>query len=299
MKRLRASGTRPTVTKRSTRVYHLVNVFTRDGGNFTGNPLCVFEDGTGLSAPEMQALALQFNLSESTFILPPAAGGRAAARVRIFTPGEELPFAGHPTLGTAHVLRRLRGGDEMAIELAAGLVPVEATGDCWTLTAPPATHRPVDESAADLAAAVGLHAADLADGASGALWVSTGTEQLLMPLRSVDAVLRAVADPLRITRMRSRQDNSMVGIFHDDGRLVTLRFFFRNGLGVAEDPATGSACANLGGWFMAMGQVPITRIVQQGDQIRRPSTLRLDVGADCQIRVSGDVLYLGQGWVQL
>ena len=279
-----------------TRIYHLVNVFTRDGGALTGNPLCVFEDGTGLAASEMQALALQFNLSETTFIMRAGTTPGAPVDVRIFTPNEELPFAGHPTLGTAHVLRRLRGGEQLRLALAAGVVPVEARGDCWTLTAPPATHRPVEESRDELAAMVGLSVDDLAEpGSAPPLWVSTGTEQLLVPLRTRAAVLRAAADPLRVNRLKSRQGNSMLGIFHDDGRLVTLRFFFRNGLGVAEDPATGSACANLGGWFIATGAIPVERTLHQGDLILRPSTLLLNVGADTQIRVSGDVAYLGRG----
>lgn len=279
-----------------TRIYHLVNVFTRDGGTLTGNPLCVFEDGTGLPASEMQALALQFNLSETTFIMPAGTAPGAAVNVRIFTPNEELPFAGHPTLGTAHVLRRLRGGEQLRLALAAGVVPVAADGDRWTLTAPPATHRASEVSRDELAAMVGLAADDLADaGTAPPLWVSTGTEQLLVPLRTRAAVLRAAADPLRFNRLQSRQGNSMLGLFHDDGRLVTLRFFFRNGLGVAEDPATGSACANLGGWFLATGAVPVERTLHQGDLLLRPSTLLLNVGADRQIRVSGDVTYLGRG----
>ena len=282
--------------RETTRIYHLVNVFTRDGGTLTGNPLCVFEDGTGLSAREMQALALQFNLSETTFIMPAGSAAGVAVNVRIFTPNEELPFAGHPTLGTAHVLRRLRGGDQLRLALAAGVVPVEARGDCWTLTAPPATHRPVEASRDELAAIVGLATDDLADHVTAPpLWVSTGTEQLLVPLRTRAAVLRAAADPLRLNRLQSRQGNSMLGIFHDDGALVNLRFFFRNGLGVAEDPATGSACANLGGWYLATGAAPVERTLHQGDLILRPSTLLLNVGADRLIRVSGDVTYLGRG----
>ena len=282
--------------RETTRIYHLVNVFTRDGATLSGNPLCVFEDGTGLPASEMQALALQFNLSETTFIMPAGSAAGAPVTVRIFTPNEELPFAGHPTLGTAHVLRRLRGGDQLRLALAAGVVAVEARGDRWTLTAPLATHRPVAESRDQLAAVVGLSADDLAaDASAPPLWVSTGTEQLLIPLRTRAAVLRAAADPLRLNRLQSRQGNSMLGIFHDDGRLVTLRFFFRNGLGVAEDPATGSACANLGGWFIATGAVPVERTLHQGDLIHRPSTLLLSVDADGQIRVSGDVTYLGSG----
>ncbi len=99
--------------------YRIVNVFTRNGGALTGNPLCVFEDGADFDTTVMQALARQFNLSETTFILP---SSRADARVRIFTPAYEMPFAGHPTLGTAHVCRDLGlGGDSLRLEMQAGV----------------------------------------------------------------------------------------------------------------------------------------------------------------------------------
>ena len=112
--------------------YRILNVFARDG-RLTGNPLCVFEDGRGLDDATMQALARQFNLSETTFILP---SGKAAARVRIFTPAYEMPFAGHPTLGTAHVVRSLMGGgNALTLDMKAGVIPVNAAGDRWTLSA--------------------------------------------------------------------------------------------------------------------------------------------------------------------
>src|ERR1700743_3762722 len=113
--------------------FRIVNVFTQGQSAFTGNPLCVFEDARDLSDEAIQGLARQFNLSETTFILP---SSRAAARVRIFTPNYEMPFAGHPTLGTAHVCRALQlGGDALVLETQAGLIPVSADGDRWTLTA--------------------------------------------------------------------------------------------------------------------------------------------------------------------
>src|SRR3954466_637334 len=109
--------------------YRIVNVFTR-GGALPGNPLCVFEDGAGLDDATMQALARQFNLSETTFILP---SDRANARVRIFTPSYEMPFAGPPTLGTAHVVRDVRhAGDALTLEMTAGIIPVNAEGGRWT-----------------------------------------------------------------------------------------------------------------------------------------------------------------------
>src|SRR5471032_3343143 len=104
--------------------YRIVNVFTQNQGALTGNPLCVFENGADFSTELMQGLARQFNLSETTFILPST---RGAARVRIFTPNYEMPFAGHPTLGTAHVCRALQlGGDVLVLETQAGLIPVSA-----------------------------------------------------------------------------------------------------------------------------------------------------------------------------
>src|ERR1700741_6021 len=119
--------------------YRIVNVFTQGRPFLSGNPLCVFERAQTLDAARMQALALQFNLSETTFILP---SERASARVRIFTPDYEMAFAGHPTLGTAHVCRALGlGGDRLTLEMTAGVIPVRASGDRWTLQARPCTWR--------------------------------------------------------------------------------------------------------------------------------------------------------------
>ena len=120
--------------------YRIVNVFAESP--LAGNPLCVFEDGSALDGATMQALALQFNLSETTFILP-ATSTDATARVRIFTPAFEMPFAGHPTLGTAHVVREtMNSGDRVSLEMMAGVIPVSAEGDTWTLQANAPTHRP-------------------------------------------------------------------------------------------------------------------------------------------------------------
>src|SRR4030081_887910 len=112
--------------------YRIVNVFTQGRPPLSGNPLCVFERAQTLDAASMQALALQFNLSETTFILP---SERATARVRIFTPSYEMPFAGHPTLGTAHVCRALGlAAKSLRLEMRAGLVPGRAPGRRWDIT---------------------------------------------------------------------------------------------------------------------------------------------------------------------
>ncbi|MBK7659472.1 MAG: PhzF family phenazine biosynthesis protein [Betaproteobacteria bacterium] len=276
--------------------YRIVNVFTR-GGRLTGNPLCVFEDGTGLDTEAMQALARQFNLSETTFILP---SEKAAARVRIFTPAYEMPFAGHPTLGTAHVVRALKGaGDSLSLEMKAGVIPVSAEGDRWTLSANPPTWREVTEPLGTLAMMLGLSVSDLAD---RPLWVQSGKEQLIVPVRSVDAVRRARPVPDAFSRLASVDGQSMAYVFADEGDAkgtVVSRFFFPSGAAVLEDPATGSACANLGGWFCALRPgADVTRVVSQGDEVARPSTLFLGV-AHGAITVGGVVADLGRGTLSL
>jgi PhzF family phenazine biosynthesis protein len=280
--------------------YRLVNVFAREG-RLTGNPLCVFEDGRGIDDATMQALARQFNLSETTFVLP---SEKATARVRIFTPAYEMPFAGHPTLGTAHVVRSLKGGgDALALEMKAGVIPVNAVGDRWTLSANAPRARAVEQSNAELAEILGLEAADIGE---RPLWVSTGREQLVVALKSADAVRRAKPAADAFSRLKSEEGESMAYVFADAGSAVESRFFFPSGPSIVEDPATGSACANLGGWFaITRPGEAIERTVSQGEAVKRPSTLFLNVapasgaGQGQQIFVGGNVIELGSGSVNL
>ena len=278
----------------ATYAFRILNVFAREG-RLTGNPLCVFEDGRGLGDATLQALARQFNLSETTFILP---SSKATARVRIFTPGYEMPFAGHPTLGTAHVVRELKGGDRVTLEMKAGVIPVEAAGDVWTLGANRPRWREASESRAELAAMLGLEAADLAE---RPLWVNAGKEQLVVPVASADAVRRARPRADAFSRLKSEDGQSMAYVFADAGDAkgtVESRFFFPSGPAILEDPATGSACANLGGWFCALRPgARIERVVSQGEAVSRPSTLRLAV-RDGAIFVGGRVIELGRGTVE-
>jgi PhzF family phenazine biosynthesis protein len=274
--------------------FRILNVFAREG-RLTGNPLCVFEDGQGLDDAAMQALARQFNLSETTFILP---SSNATARVRIFTPAYEMPFAGHPTLGTAHVVRVLKGGDSVRLEMKAGVIPVEAKGDVWTLGANGPRWREVDEPRAAIAEALGLDAADIVD---KPLWVSTGNEQLIVPVASAEAVRRARPRPEALARLKCEDGQPKAYVFADAGDAagtVESRFFFPSGVAILEDPATGSACANLGGWFCAMRPgARIERVISQGEAVRRPSTLRLAV-RDGAIFVGGRVIELGRGTLE-
>jgi PhzF family phenazine biosynthesis protein len=280
--------------------FRVVNVFTQGDGAFTGNPLCVFESAVDLSSVQMQALARQFNLSETTFILPST---RAAARVRIFTPSYEMAFAGHPTLGSAHVCRACKlGGDSLLLEMQAGLIPVRASGDRWTLTAPPATSRELDVSRETLAAALGIQVSDIAE---RPLWVKAGKEQLVVPLTSTDAVRRAAPEAAAMAKVRSEDGLSMAYVFAFSGRenaraQALARFFFPVGTAILEDPATGSATANFGAWCLAMKRpLPVSLQISQGEYAGRPSTLFLDVDAASQVFVGGDVLEFARGTVTL
>jgi PhzF family phenazine biosynthesis protein len=271
--------------------YRIVNVFAEQA--LAGNPLCVFEDGGGLDDATMQALALQFNLSETTFLLP---SSRADARVRIFTPTFEMPFAGHPTLGSAHVARALgRGGDSLTLEMKAGVIPVTASGDRWTLAANAPTWREPAPTRAALAIALGLAVDDIGE---RPLWVDTGSDQLIVPLASFDAVRRASPDAAAMRRDASNGTRAMAYVFAREDDRVLARFFFPKHGAVIEDPGTGSACANLGGWLVATGaKLPQRLAIDQGEAVGRPCRLELEVTADRAIRVGGRVVELGSGAV--
>jgi PhzF family phenazine biosynthesis protein len=277
--------------------FRIVNVFTVGGDRLSGNPLCVFEDARGLTDAQMQALARQMNLSETTFVLP---SERATARVRIFTPSFEMPFAGHPTLGTAQVVRSLFGGDRLTFEMIAGLVEVAGDGDTWTLRAakPPAT-RPVDASRAELARMVSLPDDAIADEPR---WVNTGSEQLVLPIRAAELVRAAKPVPELIAKhgVRATREEAMVYLWARDGKELLVRFFFTQHGAIVEDPATGSACANLGGWFIATGKLlPIRETLRQGEWVGRPSRLGLHVDANRNIYVTGSAIELGHGELEL
>lgn len=288
--------------------FRILNVFALDGDPFSGNPLCVFEDGRALSDAQMQSLARQLNLSETTFVLPSEREG-AMARVRIFTPSFEMPFAGHPTLGTAHVVRSLRGSreDALVLEMKAGLVEVkrEAGGvlDRWTLrTARAPETRAPKASGVELTTMLGLPRG--ADALAGEpLWVDTGAEQLVIPLASADLVraARPNAELLQAHGFSEKRGAAMAYAWAPLGEGEALaRFFFLVNGGVVEDPATGSACANLGGWHLATKtRLPLRLCVSQGEALSRPSRLDLHVDAEKRIFVGGAVRQVASGTFDL
>jgi trans-2,3-dihydro-3-hydroxyanthranilate isomerase len=299
--------------------YRIVNVFTQS--TFGGNPLCVFESdqpkggGPALSTEQMLDIARQFNLSETTFI---CASDAADARVRVFAPGYEMPFAGHPTLGTAHVVRDLKKlkGD-IRLEFLAGVVPVSAQvskqAARYTFTAPSEGDPKVtvpNESVQLIAQLVGLTVGDLA---SPPMWVNTGADQLLIHVSDIDAVRRAKPSQDMLSQWPLSSLGRKTGYVFcvnpglaDDTTLdVTARYFFTTaGDGVSEDPGTGSACANLGGWLLANGRelqllMPVRVKVSQGEAVQRPCELYLEVSAHGKIQVGGDVVELGRGYIEV
>lgn len=273
--------------------YRILNVFTVGDDPFSGNPLCVFEDAQGLSTEQMQDLARQLNLSETTFVA--TGDGGATATVRIFTPTFEMPFAGHPTLGTAHVVRDLfAAGDMLTLRMPAGEIAVRAVGDTWTLQANHPETRKVTISGQDLARTIGLFPSSLA---AQPLWVNTGVEQLVVPLHSADDVRAAQADPRLLREFGTGADGeSQMYLWAPTGpESIESRFFFMQGNAAIEDPATGSACANLGGWFLANGERGIRRRIHQGGAIQRPSILDLTMDDQGTIFVTGTVREVGRG----
>ncbi len=270
--------------------YQIVNVFAES--RFGGNPLAVFTDATGLSDADMQLIARQFNLSETVFIHP--GDDAALASLRIFTPSYELPFAGHPTIGSAAVLHALRQpGDAFTLRTQAGLIPITLNDGVFRLTAVAATQRAANVGRADAAAMLGLDEADIA---LAPVWVNAGSEQMLIRLASRDAVLRARPDHALFTRHATlRPGRSVAYLWYQADGVATVRLFFEQQGSVIEDPGTGSACANLGGWCALNGLAPLSWRIEQGAAIARPNVLYLDVAADGSVQVGGKVQAVADG----
>ncbi|WP_137938799.1 PhzF family phenazine biosynthesis protein [Chitinivorax sp. B] len=272
--------------------FHLVNVFAETP--LSGNPLAVFEDAQGLDDATMQAVARQFNLPEVAFVLPPTQ--QADARIRIFNATTETLFGGHPTLGTAHVLNVIRQqvNQRVALETNIGVIPVWYENEIWTFQAKTPTYRACNLTPVQLATILGLHVRDIA---GTALFVSTGAEQLIIPLANRDAVMRCAPKAHVLEQFAAnRSGHAAVYVWYRDEALVSVRFFHTDRGSLIEDHGTGSACANLGGWLLANGVPrPIRLDIRQGHTINRLSTIRLEVDQARHIYVGGRVAYLGAG----
>ena len=281
--------------------FRLLNVFSVDDDPFSGNPLCVFDDAGELDTEQMQAWARQFNLSETTFIT----GTRlpaAEADVRIFTASSEMPFAGHPTLGTAHVVADLcdgggRGCDAVTLSMPAGRIPVRRVDGGWQLRANPAVTRPLESSASEVGGVLGVQAAAVV--AEGGHWVDAGVEQLLVQLADADAVAACAPDVRgvhRVLSMPGREPQVYVWAWTGESS-VTARMFSATGTALEEDPATGSAAANLGSWLSLRGRRGQELTISQGAQVSRPARLAVSVDDDGTVFVAGQVTEVGSGSV--
>jgi trans-2,3-dihydro-3-hydroxyanthranilate isomerase len=280
----------------------IVDVFAEE--RFGGNPLAVVLDAAALATDEMQAIAREFDFSETTFVCAPPGAGRPCP-VRIFTPASEIPFAGHPTLGTAWVVRSLAGGNAPSVTLALGVgeVRVEFRRDdrgenAWMR--PPAPELGAEVSRSAAARVLGLDAKDLATDLPAQV-VGVGISFWLVPVQGLDALQRCESD---VREFRSEvAPSGAIGVLafchqadasaHD----LAARMFFDAG-GMREDPATGSAAACLAAWLshhrVTGGERVNVRLVQ-GCEMGRPSLLHLRADDPAHVEVGGGVVPVARG----
>jgi PhzF family phenazine biosynthesis protein len=305
-----------------TRAFQQVDVFTDTA--FLGNPLAVVLDGEGLSDAQMQAFAAWTQLSETTFVLPPTpegAAGGADYRVRIFTPGAELPFAGHPTLGTAHAWLQAGGqprqSGQLVQECGVGLVSLTSVDGRWAFAAPPLQRQPPAPALlAEVLAALGLHA----DEVLAAQDLNNGPHWMGILIDSVDSLLALEPDHAALKRLNTkvgvaakrqvsaghliRRANREARAFAPSTRMVNdptdleVRAFAAP-VGIAEDPVTGSLNASLAQWLMADGHMPGRYSARQGTALGRAGQVFLSKDAQGQVWVGGDVIGCIQGTVTL
>ena len=283
--------------------FRLVDVFAE--APFGGNQLCVVpEVPVGLDDETMQALAMEIGFSETTFVTAVRPTGYD---VRIFTPEVELPFAGHPTLGTAFTLARegLIGSDTVQ-HCAAGDIPVRIDledGRAVMRQLPPIFGREVDDRKA-VAAAAGLELSDLVDGLP-IVPVSTGIPHLMVPVGDEEALRRATRDDRGCERVCASADNAeslYLFAVRGDGD-IRARMFDRFPT-IGEDPATGSAAGPLAAYLATHGLagLPGTALIAQGEQVGRPSFLHVEVARDGDewvLHVGGGVRPMGDGAFEL
>jgi trans-2,3-dihydro-3-hydroxyanthranilate isomerase len=275
-----------------------------------GNPLAVVLDGRGLSDQQMQALALEMNLSETTFIFPrdPSTERERGVRVRIFTVREELPFAGHPTLGTAFVLRGSSGASEVVLDLNVGRVPVRfETNDGAPVFGEMTQVDPVFGAIHDrdaVSRVCGFSPAAI-DSSLPIQTVSTGLPYVIVPLRSLEVIRGLNLDQQRVAEYMNRSEGHFFYFVTretvDTKARLHARMIFYNG----EDPATGSAAGCAAAWMAAHGVAkPDERVlIEQGIEMNRPSRIFVRAGKQdnrvINVRVGGNAVEIMSGEVFL
>jgi PhzF family phenazine biosynthesis protein len=274
------------------RSFEQVDVFTTTP--YAGNPVAVVLDAVGLETEEMQRFANWTNLSETTFVLPPGAP-EADYHVRIFTPVAELPFAGHPTLGTCHAWLAAGGASKQADlvvqECGAGLVPVRRTDDGLAFAAPPLLRSgPVDEDVvAHLASVLRLDRAEIVD----AEWADNGPGWVAVLLASADAVLALRPGFVDL-------DVGVVGPYPAGSpQAWEVRAFSPKSGSTVEDPVTGSLNASLAQWLLRTGRAEAPYVASQGGALGRSGRVHVSRDADGTIWVGGGTVTCVAGEVEL
>lgn len=280
------------------RDYCVVDVFGETP--YAGNPVAVVLDGDGLSSEQMQRFAAWTNLSETTFVLPPSTP-RADYRVRIFTPVQELPFAGHPTLGTCHAWLDARERDdaphgeseprEVVQECAAGLVRIRDDRRRLAFAAPPLLRDgPVDEPLVEhVASVLNVERAAIVD----AQWVDNGPGWVAVMLRDADAVLAMRPGFVDL-------DVGVVGAYPPGSPCAfEVRAFFPNDRTTVEDPVTGSLSASLAPWLLDSGRARAPYVVSQGTVLGRRGRVHVDRDREQTVWVGGATVTCVRGRAEL
>jgi PhzF family phenazine biosynthesis protein len=288
------------------RPFMQVDVFTEKA--YRGNPLAVVLDGTDLSTEAMQHFTNWTNLSECTFLLPPTEQGRAAGadyRVRIFCPGRELPFAGHPTLGSCHAWLAAGGVPQQAHvvqECGVGLVKIRRDGNRLAFAAPPLLKSgPLDEAdVALIARGLGVDRTDVVAHA----WCDNGPNWRGVMLRSAEQVLAlrpdgAVLAGLDVGVVGPRGKVGVTGARGEGDTQFEVRAFFPGNNGLCEDPVTGSLNAALAQWLIGAGLAPEHYVAAQGTALAREGRVHIERDASGTVWVGGASVTCIEGQVQL
>jgi PhzF family phenazine biosynthesis protein len=275
-----------------TRALHHVDVFTAEP--YRGNPVAVVLDGAGLSTGQMQRFAHWMNLSETTFVLPPSDPG-ADYQVRIFTPAAELPFAGHPTLGTCHAWLAAGGTPRqegtVVQQCQAGLVTLRQTGNGLAFAAPPVLRDgPVEEELLGrIASMLGIGRAGIVD----ASWADNGPGWVAVLLASAAAVLAVKPGIVDM-------DLGLVGPYPPGSpQAFEVRAFFPKDGVTAEDPVTGSLNASLAAWLLRTGRATAPYVASQGTALGRSGRVHISQDPDGAIWVAGGTVTCVTGHVEL
>ena len=288
--------------------FYIVDVFAEE--KYAGNQLAVFRDGNALSDNEMQRIAREMNFSETTFILSETLRN-GGFDVRIFTPGEEVPFAGHPTLGTAHIIRteilNQENVGEIKLNLKAGQIPVSVNDSvgrgtiCWMRQMEPVFGDTIN--AKIISSLLNLRPDDI-DNRFPIEEASTGLPHILVPLRDLDALKRAKVNKDKYFEFIKNRWAKPVLIFcaepHNPQNDISVRMF-ADCFGISEDPATGSGNGCLAGYLVRhrfWGKDEIDIRAEQGYEIGRPSLLFLrakEKNGEISISVGGKAITVAKG----